>query len=88
MADSSLARCQKGWQRLADLNSDEIQCIKELAFDPRFAAILEKIKEQHGGVPTYRPGDKDPRQKHDDWVYRSGVDDGISLVLTSLGYER
>lgn len=73
---------------MADFSTDEIQFLKEINFDPRFAAICRRLREDHGGVPKYRSGDAKPAEaKHDEWVYRSGIDDGIELVLKSLGYD-
>ena len=73
---------------MADFDAGEIQLIKELGFDPRFASICRKILDAHGGIPKYNGKEtKTSDQKHDDWVYRSGIDDGIELVLKSLAYD-
>ena len=73
---------------MAEFSAHEIGLIKELGFDPRFASMCKKIRESHGGVPRYKSGETKPAEhKHDEWVYRSGIDDGIELVLKSLGYD-
>ena len=72
---------------MPDLTADQIQLVKELNSDPRFARICQQIETEHGNVPKYKPKSTDPVRDQADWIYRSGVADGVELVLKVLGYE-
>lgn len=72
---------------MSDFTGTELQLIKELSFDPRFASICSKLATDHGHVTRYRPGSKVPEVEKTDWIYRSGVADGVELVLKSMGYD-
>ena len=72
---------------MSQLNNVQKQRVKELRRDPVFAEICRKIVEDHGGVPTYKPKKAESRGQEDEWKYRSGIADGIELVLKTLGYD-
>jgi len=54
--------------------------------NPTFGGIVEKAREI-GGIPTYRPIDKNEQVKLHNWIYKSGMDDGVKAVLNLFGYE-
>lgn len=56
-----------------------------------YGSMLDEIESQRY-VPRYKPVKGEQGKSLDertaDWLYRSGVDAGIEMVLRYLGYER
>lgn len=54
--------------------------LTELRADPRFLAILDRMKVARPRIPPYRPG-----SDLDHWAYETGMHDGFDLAMAFFG---
>jgi DNA-binding GntR family transcriptional regulator len=69
-----------------NLNNQEKALILELARNPVFTDLMQKISADTRQVRKWRKGD-DEDAKHHEWIYSSGVVEGRDYVLKLLRYE-
>jgi hypothetical protein len=61
--------------------------LRELAMNSTWGSIMRKLDDFHRAAPGYKPDKGTADQQKDDWVYRSGVEQGAGAVLKLLRNE-
>ena len=68
-----------------NLSPEELAFIRDLNRNPMFASMAQKAK-QRCRIPKWkRQGEE--KDKTENWIFESGVVEGVNYVLQLLGYD-
>ena len=56
--------------------------------DAVWGSLMEEVAALRGPVPVWKKGDKSEEAKKAEWIYRSGLHQGVTSVLELFEYER